>query len=55
MSAPIYPGSGISFPVAFQHKQVTSLEKELAGPVEMEEVKSAWRSGFEEVFRCEVV
>lgn len=42
-------------PCGIPHKQVTSLEKELGRPVEMEEVKSAWRSGFEEVFRCEVV
>lgn len=42
-------------PCGIPHKQVTSLEKELGRPVEMEEVKSAWRSGFEDVFGCEVV
>ena len=43
-------------PCGIPHKQVTSLEKELGRPVEMEEVKS-WRGGwevFEEVFGCEV-
>jgi lipoyl(octanoyl) transferase len=42
-------------PCGIPYKQVTSLEKELGRPVKMEEVKVAWRSGFEEVFGCEVV
>jgi lipoyl(octanoyl) transferase len=42
-------------PCGIPHKQVTSLEKELGRPVEMEEVKSAWRLRFGEVFGCEVI
>jgi lipoyl(octanoyl) transferase len=42
-------------PCGIQHKQVTSLAKELGVPVGMVEVKSAWRAGFAEVFGCEVV
>jgi lipoyl(octanoyl) transferase len=42
-------------PCGIPHKQVTSLEKELGRPVEIEEVKSAWRSKFGEVFGCAVV
>lgn len=42
-------------PCGIQHKQVTSLAKELGGAVDMEEVKSAWRRAFAEVFGCEVV
>ncbi|HUB61731.1 MAG TPA: lipoyl(octanoyl) transferase LipB [Puia sp.] len=42
-------------PCGIAHKQVTSLEKELGRPVEMNEVKLAWRRKFEEVFGCGVV
>src|SRR5580658_9915468 len=42
-------------PCGIRFKQVTSLEKELGKPVEMDEVKSVWRLKFGEVFGCEVV
>jgi lipoyl(octanoyl) transferase len=42
-------------PCGIQHKQVTSLEKELGRTVDTDEVKAAWRGAFEEVFGCEVV
>jgi len=42
-------------PCGIQHKQVTSLEKELGRSVGMSEVQSAWLRGFEEVFGCELV
>ena len=46
---------GDIIPCGIPHKQVTSLEKELGGPVDMGGVKLAWRRAFEEVFGCEVV
>ncbi|HEV3410965.1 MAG TPA: lipoyl(octanoyl) transferase LipB [Puia sp.] len=42
-------------PCGIPHKQVTSLERELGRPVEMEEAKLALRSQFAEVFGCEIV
>ncbi|HLI93518.1 MAG TPA: lipoyl(octanoyl) transferase LipB [Puia sp.] len=39
-------------PCGIQNKQVTSLASELGRPVTMEEVKSAWKYFFEEVFHC---
>src|SRR5580658_198552 len=42
-------------PCGIRFKQVTSLEKELGKPVEMDEVKSVWRLKFGEVFGCEIV
>jgi lipoyl(octanoyl) transferase len=42
-------------PCGIQDKQVTSLEKELGGRVELGEVKSAWMRRFEEVFDCVLV
>jgi lipoyl(octanoyl) transferase len=41
-------------PCGIPQKQVTSLEKELGRPVEIAEVKSAWRAAFADVFNCEV-
>jgi lipoyl(octanoyl) transferase len=42
-------------PCGIPHKQVTSLDKELGRSLEIDEVKSVWRSKFGEVFGCEVV
>ena len=42
-------------PCGIQNKHVTSLEKELAEPVDMGAVKQSWRTAFSEVFGCEVV
>ena len=42
-------------PCGIQHKQVTSLEKEVGEVVPMTGVKEAWRSAFTEVFGCELV
>ena len=42
-------------PCGIPHKQVTSLEKELGDPVDMEGVKLAWRRAFADVFGCEVL
>ena len=42
-------------PCGIQHKQVTSMKKELGGEVRMDEVQAAWRREFGEVFGCEVV
>ena len=41
-------------PCGIQDKQVTSLEKELGRPVNMEEVKAEVRRRFEEVFDVEL-
>ncbi len=42
-------------PCGIQHKQVTSLEKELGAPPAMAQVKQGWRDAFAEVFGCELV
>jgi lipoyl(octanoyl) transferase len=42
-------------PCGIQHKQVTSMEKELGRLIDMDEVKSAWLKRFSEVFGVELV
>jgi len=42
-------------PCGIVDKQVTSLERELGHPVEIEEVKRAWMRAFEKVFGVELV
>jgi lipoyl(octanoyl) transferase len=46
---------GDIIPCGIQNKQVTSMEKELGRPVNMDEVKSAWMRRFGEVFGVEFV
>jgi lipoyl(octanoyl) transferase len=46
---------GDIIPCGIQHKQVTSMEKELGGAVDMEEVKTKWLRRFGEVFGVELV
>jgi lipoyl(octanoyl) transferase len=46
---------GDIIPCGIQHKQVTSLEKELGRAVGMDEVKSKWLRRFGEVFGVELV
>lgn len=41
---------GNIIPCGIPDKQVTSIEKELGRPVDVEEVKTRWKSRFEEVF-----
>ena len=45
---------GDIIPCGIQHKQVTSMEKELGGAVDMGEVKAKWLRRFGEVFGAEV-
>ncbi len=42
-------------PCGIQHKQVTSLEKELGHPVPMDEVKNKVKNNFEKVFACRLL
>jgi len=42
-------------PCGIADKQVTSLEKELGGPVDIEEVKTRWKNRFEEVFEARIL
>lgn len=46
---------GDIIPCGIQHKQVTSMEKELGGAVDMGEVKDKWLRRFGEVFGVELV
>jgi len=46
---------GDIIPCGIQHKQVTSLEKELGRPVDMGEVKAKWLRRFAEVFGVELL
>jgi lipoyl(octanoyl) transferase len=45
---------GDIIPCGIADKQVTSLEKELSRPVDMEEVKTRWKARFEEVFEARI-
>jgi lipoyl(octanoyl) transferase len=42
-------------PCGIQHKEVTSMKKELGREVQMDEVQAAWRREFGAVFGCAVV
>jgi lipoyl(octanoyl) transferase len=46
---------GNIIPCGIPDKQVTSLQKELGRPVDMEEVKTRWKSRFEEVFGAKIL